>query len=163
MYEHLGLETDVRQRIQQFNEEMLQAVTVALDKAVNGTSLVLMFQIGCTYLLFPGDAQWGTWQMVLADFDWQSLLKQTTIYKVSHHGSHNGTPPQFIDKYLPPSACAMLSVKCGKKWEAIPKGELVTALRKNSPRLVRSDEPTGPLPEGCTAYKGFIECKRVLK
>ena len=38
------------------------AVAVALEKAVNGTSLVLAFEIGDALLLFPGDAQWGTWK-----------------------------------------------------------------------------------------------------
>ena len=33
---------------------------VSLDKAVTGTSLMLVLKIGSTHLLFPGDAQWGT-------------------------------------------------------------------------------------------------------
>ena len=32
----------------------------ALDNALNNTSLMLMFEVGDQYLLFPGDSQWGT-------------------------------------------------------------------------------------------------------
>ena len=45
--------------------ELEQAVAVSLDKAVNGTSLMLMLKIGQAHLLFPGDAQWGLWQAAL--------------------------------------------------------------------------------------------------
>jgi hypothetical protein len=43
------------------------AAAVSLDKAVNGTSLMLMFEFGNAFLLFPGDAQWGTWNAALRD------------------------------------------------------------------------------------------------
>lgn len=158
-YEHLAPATDVLQQIKRFSQELAQAVTVSLDAAVNGTSLVLVFQVGCTCLLFPGDAQWGTWQMALADPGWRSLLKQTTFYKVAHHGSHNGTPPEFVDKLLPDTAWAMLSVKSTALWESIPKKTLVAALRNRCSRLVRSDETATPLPDGVTAHDGFTELR----
>lgn len=158
-YGHLAPETGVREQMKQFNQEMAQAVTVSLDSAVNATSLMLVFQIDHTCLLFPGDAQWGTWRMALADPDWRSLLKQTTFYKVSHHGSHNGTPREFVETVLPATAWSMLSVRTTDHWKSIPKEPLVTALRDRCSRLVRSDESTGSLPEGFTVHEGCTELR----
>ncbi len=39
----------------------------ALDNMINATSLVLVLQIGKARLLLPGDAEWGTWKLILAD------------------------------------------------------------------------------------------------
>jgi glyoxylase-like metal-dependent hydrolase (beta-lactamase superfamily II) len=64
---NLALSADDEERLRSLNQDMDLAAAVALDKAVNGTSLMLMLQVGQTYLLFPGDAQWGTWQLVLED------------------------------------------------------------------------------------------------
>ncbi|MEO8035642.1 MAG: MBL fold metallo-hydrolase, partial [Acidobacteriota bacterium] len=46
--------------IEKMAQENPLALAVALDAAVNGTSLMLMFEMGKAFLLFPGDAQWGT-------------------------------------------------------------------------------------------------------
>jgi hypothetical protein len=76
-----------------------------LDGAINNTSLVLAIELADSgkVLLFPGDAQVGSW-LSWHDFQWESregsgtetrtaqdLLKHTVLYKVSHHGSHNAT------------------------------------------------------------------------
>jgi hypothetical protein len=53
-------------------------LAVQLEKAVNGTSLVLVFEIGRACLLFSGDAQWGTWRVALEDLEWRNLLARTT-------------------------------------------------------------------------------------
>ena len=42
-------------------------LAATLEKSVNGTSLVLLFKIGRAVLLFPGDAQWGTWDEITRD------------------------------------------------------------------------------------------------
>jgi|SRR5262245_27777503 len=57
------------------------------DQAINNTSLILVFQVGSKYLLFPEDAQWGPWQHILKNPQFCDLLSRTTFYKVSHHGS----------------------------------------------------------------------------
>lgn len=119
-------------------------VAAALDGAVNGTSLVFMLQVGKTFLLFPGDAQWGTWNMILEDSEWPSLLKKTTFLKVGHHGSHNATPRPFVEDLLPGpphDLWAMVSTIKRGSWP-IPKKELMTALATHTKRLVRSDEIT---------------------
>jgi hypothetical protein len=49
---HLRLDQQDRERLAQLAEVDAFALAVALEKAVNGTSLVLMFELGDAYLLF---------------------------------------------------------------------------------------------------------------
>ena len=67
-----------------------------LDADINNTSLILLFRIGDEYLLFPGDAQWGPWELALGDAEAVELLEKVTFLKVSHHSSHNGTPASLL-------------------------------------------------------------------
>jgi hypothetical protein len=130
---------------------------VALDRAVNGTSLMLMFEIGKAFLLFPGDAQWGTWQAALGDERWRDLIGRTVFYKVGHHGSHNATPRTFIEDVLEgrrpgpgvplDDFSAAVSTRTMKKWKFIPKQELLDALHGATPRLARSDVREPPAPD----------------
>jgi hypothetical protein len=85
------------------------AVAVALDKAVNGTNLLLMFQVKKAHLLLSGDAQWGTWHAALEDPQWRELLTKTTFHKVGHHGSHNASPKDLVDNVLGEGVCEMVS------------------------------------------------------
>lgn len=129
-------------------EEALQ-LAVQLEKAVNGTSLVLIFEVGQVCLLFPGDAQWGTWRAALADPEWRELLARTSFLKIGHHGSHNATPRDLVEQVLPEGLAAMVSTHKVSNWPDIPRGPLLEALAKKSTRgLVRSDEPPADLPEG---------------
>ena len=76
-----------------------------LDGAINNTSLVLAIELeeSGKVLLFPGDAQVGSW-LSWHEYEWkvkrglktetvtaEDLLNNTVLYKVSHHGSHNAT------------------------------------------------------------------------
>ena len=120
------------------------AVAVALEKAVNGTSLMLMFEFRDAFLLFPGDAQWGTWDAALTDPITRDLLSRTTFYKVGHHGSHNATPVEFVEQVLDPAEKiwgAAASVHPIGIWPEIPRGRLLEALASRADRVVRSDQP----------------------
>jgi hypothetical protein len=136
------------------------AVAVALEKAVNGTSLMLMFQIGRAHLLFPGDAQWGTWQAAMADDEWRELLGKTVFYKVGHHGSHNATPKDFVEQIIGDDFWAMASTHTVKQWPKIPKKELMKALgAKKHARVVRSDEDAH-LPKGFSGqHDRYVDAK----
>jgi beta-lactamase superfamily II metal-dependent hydrolase len=76
-------------------------LALSLSSGVNNTSLVLAFELGRQgkVLLFVADAQRGSWRS-WADSEFKvgsqtvstrSLLERTVLYKVGHHGSHNGT------------------------------------------------------------------------
>ena len=69
------------------------------DNAINNTSLILMIRVGAAHLLFPGDAQWGPWQLLLDNAEASGMLAKTTFYKVGHHGSHNATPKRFVEMW----------------------------------------------------------------
>ena len=123
-----------------------EGLAMSVDHALNGTSLVLLFEIGKLCLLFPGDAQWGTWKAMLANPDWEQKLKDVRFLKVGHHGSHNATPVEFVEGYLH-DAVAMISVSPTayktKGWKEIPKDELMEAMQVAGrlDLLVRSDKP----------------------
>lgn len=125
---------------------------VALDQAVNGTSLMIVLEIAGTRLLFPGDAQWGTWAAAMKDPPWADLLRSVRFYKVGHHGSENATPRQFVEKLLPDRPWAMASTIERPQWKNLPKLELLAALTaKKHAILVRSDDDA----EAPTGAQGF--------
>jgi len=70
---------------------------------------MIILEIGGSYLLSPGDAQWGTWQKVMQDPEWQEMLKKLSFYKIRHHGSRNATPKSFVRDLMPVGCCAMAS------------------------------------------------------
>jgi len=71
---------------------------LAIDKAANNTSVVLMLEWRGWRLLFAADAELDSWRTM----DDNGVLKPVHYLKVSHHGSHNGTPaPSLLDKVLP--------------------------------------------------------------
>jgi hypothetical protein len=76
-------------------EEML-AIVRTLDGVLNNTSLILLFHVGETRLLFPGDAQIENWSYALFTADRQEEIREqladVRFYKVGHHGSLNATP-----------------------------------------------------------------------
>jgi hypothetical protein len=123
---------------------------------------MLAFEVGDAVLLFPGDAQWGTWKLNLEDSRRKELLERTTFYKVGHHGSHNATPVSFVEDVLgthnasPSGVWAAASVTSHGRFTEIPKAGLVTGLRARvtaPERVVRSDEPPGSVPEGMKVLK----------
>jgi beta-lactamase superfamily II metal-dependent hydrolase len=134
------LSKEEREAIEKAGSGYEMDVAVSLEKAVNGTSLMLMLQVGKTHLLFPGDAQWGTWQAALKNKRWNDLLKQTTFYKIGHHGSHNATPKEFVEKTIGKDFWAMASTKTIDQWPNIPKPELMNALSMKTDKIARSDK-----------------------
>lgn len=126
---------------------------VALDQAVNGTSLMIVLEVAGTHLLFPGDAQWGTWAAAMKDPTWADLLRSVRFYKVGHHGSENATPVQFVEKLLPDQPWAMASTIERPQWKNLPKQELLTALTaKRHAILARSDDDDAA-PKGAHGFQ----------
>nr|AUN35948.1 hypothetical protein [uncultured bacterium] len=71
--------------------ELLELVRI-LDKVLNNTSVILLFEFAGRKLLFPGDAQIENWSYCLDDSEICEKLKEVDLYKVGHHGSLNATP-----------------------------------------------------------------------
>jgi beta-lactamase superfamily II metal-dependent hydrolase len=128
----------------------------ALDHALNNTSLMLMFEVGDHFLLFPGDSQWGTWKLALAT-DWsRDLLARTTFYKVGHHGSHNATPREFVEEVLGPGIWCVASVTPYPRWKQVPKKELLEKLmeRSSPERVITTMSPPETPPPQVTVVDG---------
>jgi beta-lactamase superfamily II metal-dependent hydrolase len=74
------------------------------DDLKNNVSVVLLLEWGGRRLLFTGDAEWdgtgvqpgqrnSSWDVMLNNQDVKDiLLHPVDLFKVAHHGSHNGTP-----------------------------------------------------------------------
>jgi hypothetical protein len=112
----------------------IQRIVRALDNAMNNTSVVLLFEVKNKVLLFPGDAQLENWQFALQDDDNKKKLKDTTLYKVGHHGSTNATPKSLWNLFAnrnrqkkPGRMITLLSTKSGKH-ENVPRKSLEDAL-----------------------------------
>ena len=149
------------------------ALALAMDGDTNNTSLVLAIELGepgeGDVLLFPGDAQVGNW-LSWRDRDYvcgevrqtaDALLGRTRLYKVAHHGSHNGTlradaravadgEPYGLE--LMNNIVAMINVDreaverpMPHVWH-MPHRPLYDALRlKAARRVLRSDDSGAPL------------------
>jgi hypothetical protein len=137
--------------------ESLLSIVRTLDDAMNNTSLILLFEIGDTCLLFPGDAQWENWRYALDQAKYRKLLARVTVYKVGHHGSLNATPKSMWTelanrggKSKPNRLLSLLSTKDGvhgsKGGESeVPREKLVTELRKDSTLIDTREAPAAEL------------------
>jgi hypothetical protein len=98
-----------------------ESLALRLDSDTNNTSVVLAVELGHggPILLFPGDAQvgsWLSWEML----EWSAaagpvrsadLLARTVLYKVGHHGSHNATlRANGLELMISPDLVAMIPV-----------------------------------------------------
>lgn len=136
------------------------------DRAVNNTSLMLIFEINrTTRLLFSGDAEWRTWRRVLADAAWQTLLRGVTFYKVGHHASRNATPRTFVEQYLDKDAAdpwVMVPthrLPSRPTWD-VPREKLVKKLAEKTKRLARADKLSEAPPEWfSTDGRLYVEAK----
>ena len=124
-------------------EQMLEIVR-ALDKVMNNTSIILLFEAGDKRLLFPGDAQIENWSYALDKEADKKLLKRVNFYKVGHHGSLNATPKTLWNLFDNRSEeetsnrlQTVVSTMVGKhghedKGTEVPRIKLVEELKKQS-------------------------------
>jgi len=82
----------IANRVRKARGDQWLSIVTALDKAMNNTSLILLFEAGGKKLLFPGDAQIENWRYALSKPEVVELLGSVDLYKVGHHGSLNATP-----------------------------------------------------------------------
>ena len=128
-------------------EEVL-AIVRSLDKVLNNTSLILLFEIGDTRLLFPGDAQLENWMFALRECDEAEKIRErlagAEFYKVGHHGSLNATPKTLWNgfshrsaKPAPDRLATMVSTLsgkhgCEKTHTEVPRKTLIDELERMS-------------------------------
>lgn len=150
-------------------------LALQLDRAVNNTSLVLAFEFISTgrVMLFPGDAQigsWKSWDGVV----WEGhkttaadLLARTIYLKVAHHGSHNATPHRLgLDRMTNPDLSAFIPVSKSDAvkadWLRMPFEPIIEALSTaTSGRVIRADDSwigNGEAPADLT--KGSVRAVR---
>ena len=156
-------------------------LALQLDGAINNTSLVLAIELADSgkILLFPGDAQVGSW-LSWHDCEWkvksgsktetrtaEDLLNNTVLYKVSHHGSHNATvKAKGLEMMTHPELVAMIpeQEKCypGILYKPLMeelqkkcKGRvLVSADANHKPEnLLKDKRPEGISPAEWKAFK----------
>ena len=129
-------------------QQTLQIVRI-LDKALNNTSLILLFRAGKKNLLFPGDAQIENWLYALREAPSSKAIRRalakTDFYKVGHHGSLNATPKslwELFDKKsskrnAPNRLESVVSTRSGvhgsrQRGTEVPRSKLVKTLKKHS-------------------------------
>lgn len=147
----------------QIEEDWLDAseeLAIAVNTFTNNTSLVIAmeFESSGKVLLFPADAQSGNW------ISWHNpvvtqalkknggktakeLLNNTVLYKVGHHGSHNGTASKSgLDKMnkLEVAMMPLVQDKVPSQWggsKNFPAKALYTELiKKTNGAIIRTDE-----------------------
>jgi hypothetical protein len=144
-------------------DQTLQIVR-ELDKKLNNTSVILLFEVGKHKLLFPGDAQIENWSYCLKHApdheiaENRKLLAGVTLYKVGHHGSLNATPKSLWNLFEHRSEedrndrlRTVLSTMPGthgdvERGTEVPRGKLVNELHKWSD-LVTTEDLTDTLCE----------------
>jgi hypothetical protein len=125
--------------------EQMLGIVRALDKAMNNTSVILLFQAGGKSLLFPGDAQIENWEYALGKPAVMAKLKKVDVYKVGHHGSLNATPMTLWDHFErrsttktdPKRMISLMSTMLGKHGHEedhteVPRERLTAQLRKQT-------------------------------
>jgi hypothetical protein len=150
----------VADRVAMAEADQMLGIVTALDKAMNNTSVILLFEAGSKKLLFPGDAQLENWMYAL-DQKWvRDLLDDVDVYKVGHHGSLNATPKSLWNRFSkrgprgkPGRMTSVLSTMAGKHGgkhgspTEVPRIPLVDALKADSDLHNTQDLPAMQLFE----------------
>lgn len=135
------VEVRERARLVGLSDDMgLLAAASILERSVNNTSLFFVLEVHGVRLLFPGDAQEGSWQNVRNDAAKLALIEKVDFYKVGHHGSHNATPRDFAEKLWTTSGDAMVPWAKVKQWTKIPKETMLKALSDRHHRIILPTE-----------------------
>ncbi len=145
--------------------EQSSRLALYMDTFTNNSSLVLAIEMvkSGKVLLFPGDAQIGNWlswdnikfQDETCTID--SLLSNTVLYKVGHHGSHNATLKAALEKMTHPDLVAMIPVDLTdgninrlNGWK-MPALKLLERLKEKTSHRVLTMDFSG-FAEGCDYY-----------
>ncbi|MFX1484734.1 MAG: hypothetical protein ACFFCP_16275, partial [Promethearchaeota archaeon] len=117
--------------------ENLYENLLAANTSTNNTSIVFCIEWKGNKLLFTGDAEETSWKTMHE----QGVLEEVDFLKVSHHGSHNGTPePDILDVILPPNSRdgkkALVSTAFGP-YETVPDSDTLAMIEDRCEKLHR--------------------------
>lgn len=118
-----------------------------IDRAANNTSLCLLLQAAGKRLLLPGDAELESWDKIRENC--AKDLAPVDFLKVSHHGSHNGTPPDLLDTLLPVRRADRAKILVSTKRDVygtknpVPDKSLLAELKRRCAQLVTTDGVPG--------------------
>lgn len=120
------------------------ALALRVNSMTNNLSLALAmeFEDSGRVMLFPGDAEYGSWESwhnipwPQKDFT-KDLLNRTVFYKVAHHLSHNGTAQRLgMEMMDHPDLAAMATLDYGiisNGWKStMPNKALIDELLKRT-------------------------------
>lgn len=151
-------------RVDRAESQAMLGIVTALDKAMNNTSVILLFEAGSKKLLFPGDAQLENWTYALGQKWVTDLLADVDLYKVGHHGSLNATPKSMWNAFTKRSKkrgagrlTSVMSTMAGKHGgkhggpTEVPREPLVDALTAETDHYNTQDLPnsTAQMPAPC--------------
>ncbi|WP_455389411.1 MBL fold metallo-hydrolase, partial [Petrachloros mirabilis] len=117
------------------NESDLEDILAATGAVINNSSVNFLLTYGDAVMLFAGDTQYGGWLSIYESTNLESQLQKITFLKVSHHGSHNGTPATLIDRMG--RFVSIVPTNHPEPFESIPREPLLDALKEHGP-VVRS-------------------------
>ncbi|MEP6636866.1 MAG: hypothetical protein ABJB97_09090 [Acidobacteriota bacterium] len=137
-------------RMKSIRGEQLLSIMRALDKVMNNTSLILLFEVAGKKFLFPGDAQIENWSYALSKPAIRKSLEGVNLYKVGHHASLNATPKSLwklfknrSTKATPGRLQTVVSTMGGKHGSPpkteVPRRPLVEALKQESDFFTTQD------------------------
>lgn len=158
--------------------ELSGELALQLDSHTNNTCLVMAIELSASgkVLLFPGDAQVGSWKS-WKDVKWSingeeitgnDLLRRTILYKVGHHGSHNATlQNEGLELMTDDGLIAMLPVDekmaRSKDW-SMPHVPLYDRLKeKTHGRILRVDKSIPEKPGEDSTDSEWKKFKRKAK
>ncbi len=131
-----ALREDEHERLRRLSDNSA-ALAFALYEATNDTSLAMLLSFCGKRLLFPGDAQYGSWASPMTSAAPPLVIDRLDFLKVAHHGSCYGTPMSIIET-MPDGFVAMIPTQT-RPWLSIPSEKLLNRLEDKASTLVRSD------------------------
>ncbi|MFX1238039.1 MAG: ComEC/Rec2 family competence protein [Promethearchaeota archaeon] len=115
---------------------------LAANSSINNTSIVFCIKWRGNRLLFTGDAEEQSWKAMKQN----NVLEKVNFLKVSHHGSHNGTPDtDILDIILPlenkEEQFALVST-AENVYDTVPDDETLRIIEERCNKLYRLNEIT---------------------
>lgn len=153
-------------------------LALRMNSLTNNLSLALAIEFESTgqVLLFPGDAEFGSWSS-WHKINWgneqdpskkhltEDLLNRTIFYKVAHHMSHNGTAQrQGLDMMTNPKLTAMATLDydvISKGWKNTMPNKFILddLLLKTKGRLIFTNEEGIPYDKQTTLTQKISQAR----